>query len=226
MKRRRHVTGNYAPSARPVGRKGDPEPRGFTAAGIWYDFPRPLQPPRPSVAPPLWARGTDPIPQETEPVNDTQTTLGLLAELETVLAEAEELRYRILCAVRNNARPASPQKQPVATQPKPTPAPALEPKPVPQLDTSALVRSGRGLYAWAKDNHHADQLIALGKAAAFPAHIIDWSREQVEEAIEALAILITQPSPARNTAATPATSSAPKPTRGRRGQRNLYPSDR
>ena len=65
-----------------------------------------------------------------------------------------------------------------------------------------------------------------GKAAAFPARIIDWSREQVEEAIEALAILITHPSPAHNTAPPPAPTSAPKPTRGRRGPRYDYPSER
>ncbi|HKM56137.1 MAG TPA: hypothetical protein VJY33_22205 [Isosphaeraceae bacterium] len=153
-----------------------------------------------------WARGWHYHPEQeprTMPApNPDPAILGMLSELETVLAEAEELRYRILCAVRNNATPpASPQKQPVATHPKPAPAPAPKPKPVPHLDTSALVR---GLWAWAKQHEYADQLIALGKAAAFPARIIDWSREQVEEAIEALAILVKQPSPARSTAPAPA----------------------
>jgi len=159
-------------------------------------------------------------------MSTAETTLGLLAELETVLAEAEEIRYRILCAVRNNAPPAATQKQPVAAAPKPAPAPAPEPEPAPQLDTTGLVKSGRGLWAWAKQHEYAGQLIALGKAAAFPARMIDWSREQVEEAIEALAILITQPSPTRSTAPTPATSSATKPTRGRRVPRNVHPSER
>jgi len=176
-----------------------------------------------------WARGWHYHPPEQEPRTMTTQTpdpeiLGLFAELENVLAEAEEIRYRILCVVRKNAPPASPQKQPVAAPPKPAPAPA--PVPMPQLDTSALVRSGRGLWAWAKDNHHAEVLIQLGKAAGFPARMVDWSRDQVEEAIEALAILITQPSPARSTAPPPATSSAPKPSPARRGPRNIQPSDR
>ena len=152
-----------------------------------------------------WARGWHYHPEQeprTMPApNPDPAILGMLAELETVLAEAEELRYRILCAVRNTAQ-ASTQNQPVAALPKPAPAPAPEPKP--ELDTSALVRSGRGLWAWAKENHHASQLIELGKAAAFPPRMVDWSREQVEEAIEALAILITQPAPTRSTAPTPA----------------------
>jgi hypothetical protein len=158
-------------------------------------------------------------------MSTADTVLGMLAELETVLAEAEELRYRILCAVRNNAPQASTQKQPVAAPPKPAPAPAPEPKPAPQLDTNGLVKTGRGLWAWAKENQFADQLIALGKAAAFPPRMVDWTRDQVEEAIEALAILITHPSPAHNTVPSPATSSAPKPPSGRRGPRNLYPSE-
>jgi hypothetical protein len=152
-----------------------------------------------------WARGWHYHPeQEPTPMSTAETTLGLLAELETVLAEAEEIRYRILCAVRNTTPSASPQKQQVATPPKPAPAPAHEPEPAPQLDTTGLVRSGRGLWAWAKQHEYADQLIVLGKAAAFPARIIDWSRDQVEEAIEALAILITHPAPARSTAHAPA----------------------
>ena len=102
-----------------------------------------------------WARGWHYHPPEKEPrtmpaANPDPAILGMLAELETVLAEAEELRYRIFCAVQNNAPPASPQKQPVATPTKPAPTQATEP--APQLDTSALVRSGRGLWAWAKDN--------------------------------------------------------------------------
>ena len=160
---------------------------------------------KPSSAPPGRGDGTTTPNRSPHQSATAETTLGLLAELETVLAEAEELRYRILCAVRNNAAPpASPQKQPVAAPPKPSPAPAPEPEPAPQLDTTGLVKSGRGLWAWAKQHDYADQLIALGKAAAFPARIIDWSREQVEEAIEALAILITHPSPAHNTAPPPA----------------------
>lgn len=152
--------------------------------------------------------------------NPDPAVLGMLAELETVLAEAEELRYRILCAVRNNATPTAGNNQPVAALPKTAPAPAPEPKP--ELDTSALVRSGRGLFAWAKDNHYADQLIELGKAAAFPPRMVDWSRDQVEEAIEALAFLITHPTPAHNTAPRPAPTSAPKPSPGRRGPRSVH----
>ena len=117
---------------------------------------------------------------------------------------------------KNSRSPRNRSPRPLRPS-SPSPAPARHVRTRPQRPR---------LVCLGEDNHYADQLIALGKAAAFPARIIDWSREQVEEAIEALAILITQPSPARNTAATPATSSAPKPTRGRRGQRNLYPSDR
>lgn len=152
-----------------------------------------------------WARGWHYHPEkEPTPMSTAETTLGLLAELETVLAEAEEIRYRILCAVRNTTPSASPQNQQVAAPQKPAAAPAPEPTPTPQLDTSGLVKSGRGLWAWAKQHEYADQLIALGKAAAFPARIIDWSRDQVEEAIEALAMLITHPAPARSTAHAPA----------------------
>jgi hypothetical protein len=135
-------------------------------------------------------------------MSTADTVLGMLAELETVLAEAEELRYRILCAVRNNAPPAPPQKQPVPAPSKP--APAHAPVPPPPLDTTGLVKSGRGLWAWAKEHSHAAALIELGKAAGFPPRMVDWSPEEGDEAIEALAILITHPAPARSTAPTPA----------------------
>jgi hypothetical protein len=146
--------------------------------------------------------------------------LGMLAELETVLAEAEELRYRILCVVRGNAPQASPPKQPVATPQPPATAPG------PDLPTADLVYTGRGLWAWAKEHGFVDELVELGKHADFPIRMVDWNPGQVDDAIEALAVLITQPAPARSTTPSPATSSAHRPARGRRVQRNVHPSGR
>ena len=72
-----------------------------------------------------------------------ETTLGLLAELETVLAEAEELRYRILCAVRNNAAPRRPRKNsrsPRHRSPRPLRPPSPSPPPA-RHDRVGQVRS-------------------------------------------------------------------------------------
>ena len=92
MKRRGTSPETDAPSAAPRRAEGRSRAPRLHGRGNLVRLPTPTPASPAERGPPLWARGTDPIPQETEPVNDTQTTLGLLAELETVLAEAEELR--------------------------------------------------------------------------------------------------------------------------------------
>ncbi len=111
------------------------------------------------------------------------TVTQLLEELETTLAAAEEIRYRIADALRTP--PAQPQAAAAAPPPAapvpPTPRPAAQP-----LDTTGLVRTGRGLFAWCREHGYLDQVVDLGRHAALPARVVDWSAEQIDEAIDAL----------------------------------------
>ncbi len=115
------------------------------------------------------------------------TVTQLLEELETTLAAAEEIRYRIADALRTP--PAQPQAAAAAPPPAapvpPTPRPAAQP-----LDTTGLVRTGRGLFAWCREHGYLDQVVDLGRHAALPARVVDWSAEQIDETIDALGHLL------------------------------------
>ena len=71
---------------------------------------------------------------------------SLLTELEQVLAGAEELRYRIQCELKKTGQeaPQSQQRQ----QPQSTARRGETPAAPHNLDTSSLVRTGSGLWAW------------------------------------------------------------------------------
>ena len=107
----------------------------------------------------------------------------LLAELETTLAAAEELRYTIQCELK--------QPEQTHNQPKPATA-AYQPAQVKTgtLDTASLVRTGRGLWAWAKEFGHTSHVTELGRAASFPARTVDWNEVQVKQVVDALEQLL------------------------------------
>jgi hypothetical protein len=133
---------------------------------------------RPAQQPPIRNADATPMPQPSPEIAQ------LLAELETVLATAEEVRHRIHCALSAPGQRA----QPAAHQPRQAPPPATTTTTA--LDTTNLIHTGRGLWAWAKETGHTDALVDLGKQAGFPARIVDWSPSQVDEAVGALEQLL------------------------------------
>jgi len=106
----------------------------------------------------------------------------LLAELETTLAAAEELRYRIQCELRQSG-----EKQPAKAA---TAAYQPAQQKTGTLDTSTLVRTGRGLWAWASEWGHTSHVTELGRAASFPARTVDWNDDQVNQVVDALEQLL------------------------------------
>jgi len=130
---------------------------------------------------------------------------SLLTELEQVLAGAEELRYRIQCELRKTSQAqAQPQKTTPATaayRPSPpTAAPTATARA--QLDTTTLKRNGPGFYAWTKEFGYTRQASDLGKAAGFPPRMLDWSKAQIDQVVEALEQLLGGEQPPSSTPAT------------------------
>ncbi len=141
-----------------------------------------------------WWRGdnpADPTPAERPTMPSPEIT-RLLAELETVLATAEEIRYRIRVALGRPepAQPNQPAAVPSAPQAPPRESPPPASKPTKALDTSTLTRTGRGLWAWAREFGHCDAIADLGRQAGFPARTVDWSPTQVDDAVGALEQLL------------------------------------
>ena len=150
----------------------------------------------------------------------TAATLGMLAELETVLAEAEELRYRILCAVRNNAAPRRARKTSRSPRPRrPRPLRPPNPSPNPARHLRARPKSGRGLFAWAKQHTTPTSSSRSGKPQ--PSRLA-WSTgrgtRSRRQSSARLPHHAPDPGPQHGTEAR--ATSAPKPTRGRRGPRS------
>ena len=115
----------------------------------------------------------------------------LLAELETTIATAEELRYRIKVAIGLHHAEAAP-----APGPEAPPRQARQTGDSP-ANTSNLTRTGRGLWAWlkARHPHHVDQVVEIGRAAGFPARMVDWTPAEVDQAVAALAELVAGEAP-------------------------------
>ena len=155
----------------------------------------------------------------------------LLAELETTIAAAEELRYRIKVALgihHAEASPApdqapepgpeAPQRQ--ARQPA-DPASQTGDSPAP-WDTSNLTRTGRGLWAWlkARHPHRVAQVVEIGRAAGFPARMVEWTPAEVDQAVDALTELVAGEAPDASGKPVQATSqptrrASPQPRRPR-----------
>ncbi len=124
---------------------------------------------------------TDTMPPEDVP--------RLLAELENVLATAEELRYRIKCELSSNPGQAQPQPQ-AQRQAQPAPRNTQPTKAASKLDTTTLTRTGGGLWAWAKEFGYTRQVTDLGKAAGFPPRTVDWTGDQIDQVVDALEQLL------------------------------------
>jgi len=189
-----HRIGNYPGAARRRPAPDNlPPPRGYYCAGVYTLLPKALQP-QP--------------PREEPKVNDaTENELAsLLAELENVLAQAEEIRYRIAANLGSTPRPSQPRPGPDTSAQRPNvgatrPGPdtsAQRPNVGATLDTTSLCPTGPGLWAWAKELGQTNAIAELGQAAGFPRRIVDWSPDQVEQAVDALAQLLAgggQPTP-------------------------------
>jgi len=135
--------------------------------------------------------------------------ISLLNDLEDTIATAEELRYRIVVALRSaSPAPAQPQNSQAHAPGEPGYIPRRErqqyasPAPVaegpPPIDTSTLRRTGPGLYAWAREFQLLKAITRIGEEAGFPSRIIAWSQDQVDKAIEALQQLAARRSAPNN----------------------------
>lgn len=100
----------------------------------------------------------------------TREARNLLAELETAIAQVEELRYRL---AQELGAPAE------STRLEPAPADQANPYP-------DLAPTGRGAWAWAKEHDRVDELAAIGRSRRFPPRIVDWEPDQVLAAAAAL----------------------------------------
>ena len=83
-----------------------------------------------------------------------------------------------------------PAAVPAAPRAPPRESPPPASKPTKALDTSTLTRTGRGLWAWAREFGHCDAIADLGRQAGFPARTVDWSPSQVDDAVGALEQLL------------------------------------
>jgi len=156
-----HRGAAYHPRSRPAATAL--EPRGFYAAGVYTTLPKELQPPR----------------REKKEVNTAISEL--LNELEELLAQCEEVRYRLAHELSQDQDHAQPAPQTAATTVRNNNG---------ELATESLSRTGPGLWAWAKEFGHTTALTDLGRAAAFPRRMVDWDTQQVEQAVDALAQLV------------------------------------
>lgn len=146
------------------------------------------------------------------------TARRLLAELDSALATAEELRYRL---EQELLRPTGPDGPP----------PKIEPD-RPDLDHQAeelpaaladLAPTGPGLWAWAKDHNRETDVTAIARRLGFPTRIIGLNRHQVRTIAAALARdLATEtadgPDPDPEPEPDPEPVAAAPPARPRRGR--------